>query len=220
VRERLYVPIDNEILSPVPIFIWVDNKKKKHMTGGYGQPDMKKCLCSKVITTNTVLNVRDVVPYKEGKEWNQYCLRCLNMMSYEALEYKIYFAAVQTPMKGKTFGSEIVAGQLTRRSPPTELSKAPTNPKAIKIKDVAGSQPAPRRHKHTIVSSMKPKKVKSVSQMPKKRKTRSDKGVIRGPHTPKIDKGSNNDTDHEEKSVRDIVGKTGRQRSSSTPLEE
>jgi len=214
------VPIDNEIISPVPIWIWVDPKtKKKHMTGGYGQPDMKKCLCSKVITTNTVLSVRDVVPYKEGKDWNQYCLRCLNMMSYEALEYKIFFAAVQTPIKGKTFGSEIVAGQLTRRSPLTELSNAP-KPKPAKITDVAGSQPAPKKYKHRLVSSMKPKKVKSISQMPKKRKTRSDKGIIRGSHNPKVDKGSTNDNTHEEKSVSDIVGRTGRERSSSTPLEE
>ena len=47
-------------------------------------------------------------------------------MTYEALEYKIMFAAVETPIKGKTFGSEVIAGQLTRRSPPTELSKAPS----------------------------------------------------------------------------------------------
>ena len=55
------MPIDNEILSPVPIWIWVDPKtKKKHLTGGYGQPDMTKCLCSKKITGSTVLAVRDV----------------------------------------------------------------------------------------------------------------------------------------------------------------
>jgi hypothetical protein len=189
------------------------------MTGGYGQPDMKKCLCAKKITTTKVVDIRDVVPYREGKDWKQYCLKCLNMMTYEALEYKIMFAAVETPVRGKTFGSEVIAGQLTRRSPTTELSKAPSKPAIAKIKDVAGSPP-PKKYKHRLQSSMKPKKVKTGSKMPKKRKTRSDKGVLRGPHTPKIDKGSTADVVHEEKSVKDIVGKTGRQRSSSTLMEE
>ncbi len=215
------MPIDNEILSPVPIWIWIDPKtKKKHMTGGYGQPDMKKCLCAKKITTSTVVDIRDVVPRKEGKDFNQYCLKCLNMMTYEALEYKIMFAAVETPVKGKTFGTEVIAGQLTRRSPPTELSKAPAKPATAKIKDVAGSQPAPKKYKHRLQSSMKPKKVKTSSKMPKKRKTRSDKGTKRGPRTPKIDKGSTADTEHEQKSVKDIVGRKGRERSSRISLEE
>ena len=214
------MPIDNEILYPIPIWIWIDPKtKKKHMTGGYGQPDMKKCLCAKKITTTTVLDVKDVVPYKQGKDYNQYCLKCLNMMTYEALEYKILFAAVETPVKGKTFGSEVIAGQLTRRSPPTELSNAPAKPTTVKIKDVAGSPP-PKKYKHRLKSSMKPKKIKTGSQMPKKRKTRSDKGVKRGPRTPKIDKGSTADTTHEEKSVKDIVGIKGRQRRSRISLDE
>lgn len=216
------MPIDNEILSPVPIWIWVDPKTKlKHLTGGYGQPDMKKCLCSKKITTQTVVDVRDVVPYKEGKDYQQYCLKCLNMLRYEALEYKIYFAAVNTPVKGKTLGSEIIAGQLTRRSPPTELNQAPAKPKTAKIKDVAGSPP-PKKYKHRLQSSIKPKKPKSTkSQMPKKRKTRSDKGVKRGPRTPaepKVDKGSNITETHGEKSAKEIVG--GRRDKRSRPSVE
>lgn len=214
------MPIDNEILSPVPIWIWVDQKtKKKHLTGGYGQPDMTKCLCSKKITTSIVVDVRDVVPYKEGQDYNQYCLKCLNMLRYEALEYKIYFAAVHTPVKGKSFGGEIIAGQLTRRSPPTELNNAPAKPKTAKIQDVAGSPP-PKKYKHRLKSSMKPKKVKTDNRMAKKRKTRSDKGIPRGARTPKIHKGSTADIGHEEKSVKDIVGKTGRERRSSTLMEE
>ncbi len=214
------MPIDNEILSPVPIWIWVEPKtKKKHLTGGYGQPDMTKCLCSKKITGSTVLAVRDVVPYKEGQDFNQYCLKCLNMLRYEALEYKIYFAAVTTPIKGKSFGGEIIAGQLTRRSPPTELNNAPAKPTTAKIKDVAGSPP-PKKYKHRLQSSMKPKKVKVTgSQKPKKRKPRSDKGVKRGPRTAKVDKGNNIIEEHGEKSAKEIVGRK-RSKSSSTPVED
>ena len=210
------MPIDNEILSPVPIWIWVDPKtKKKHLTGGYGQPDMTKCLCSKKITTSSVLAVRDVVPYKEGQDYNQYCLKCLNMLRYEALEYKIYFAAVNTPIKGKSFGGEIIAGQLTRRSPPTELNNAPAKPKTAKIKDVSGSPP-PKKYKHRLKSSMKPKKVKTTSQLPKKRKPRSDKGVKRGPRTAKVDKGSNTTEEHGEKTAKEIVGGRRNKRSSTS----
>ena len=209
------MPIDNEILSPVPIWLWVDPKtKKKHLTGGYGQPDMTKCLCSKKITTSIVVDVRDVVPYKEGQDYNQYCLKCLNMLRYEALEYKIYFAAVDTPVKGKSFGGEIIAGQLTRRSPPTELNNAPAKPKTAKITDVAGSPP-PKKYKHRLQSSMKPKKVKTTSQMPKKRKPRSDKGVKRGPRTAKVDKGSNTIEEHGEKTAKEIVGGRRDKRSST-----
>ena len=213
------MPIDNEILSPVPIWIWVDPKtKKKHLTGGYGQPDMTKCLCSKKITTGIVVDVRDVVPYKEGQDYNQYCLKCLNMLRYEALEYKIYFAAVNTPIKGKSFGGEIIAGQLTRRSPPTELNNAPAKPKTAKIKDVSGSPP-PKKYKHRLKSSMKPKKVKTTSQLPKKRKPRSDKGVKRGPRTAKVDKGSNTTEEYGEKTAKEIVGGR-RDKRSSTSLED
>lgn len=141
------------------------------------------------------------------------------MLRYEALEYKIYFAAVDTPVKGKSFGGEIIAGQLTRRSPPTELNNAPAKPKTAKIKDVAGSPP-PKKYKHRLKSSMKPKKVKSTkSQMPKKRKTRSDKGQKRGPRTAKVDKGSNTTDTHGEKSAKEIVGGK-RSKRSSTSMED
>ncbi len=57
--------------------------------------------------------------------------------------------------------------------------------------------------------------------MPKKRKTRSDKGVKRGPRTPaepKVDKGSNINETHGEKSAKEIVG--GRRDKRSRPSVE
>ena len=54
--------------------------------------------------------------------------------------------------------------------------------------------------------------------MPKKRKTRSDKGVTRGPRTAKVDKGSNINETHGEKSAKEIVG--GRRDKRSRPSVE
>ena len=122
------MPIDNEILSPVPIWIWVDPKTKlKHLTGGYGQPDMK--------SQPRKLRPRPVkqrcVPYKEGKDYQQYCLS-VKYAQIRSLEYKI-IAAVDTPVKGKTLGSEIIAGQLTVGHHLLNLTK-PSNLKLLKSK--------------------------------------------------------------------------------------
>ena len=95
----------------------------------------------------------------------------------------------------------------------TPLKSRPA--KTAKIKDVSGSPP-PKKYKHRLKSSMKPKKVKTTSQLPKKRKPRSDKGVKRGPRTAKVDKGSNTTEEHGEKTAKEIVGGRRNKRSSTS----
>jgi len=214
------MPIDNEILGP-KLWLWKGSQDKKwHVTGGYGQPDMKKTLCAKSIpATSSVISTRAVVCRKGGRDYKQYCLKCLNLVGYEALEEKIIFSAVKTP-DGGTFGGAIISPQLNRRSPQPELNEGPKRPKKYKIKDVAGSQ-APVRYKHRLKSQIEKKeREKAASKAQRKRKVRSDKGVKRGPRIPKVDKGPDIMVKGGKTTAKDIIGRKGSLRRSSPSVEE
>jgi len=164
----------NEITGP-RVFV-VDNPrtKKLHITGGYGQPDMKRTLCGQKVNTPTVLDPRDTAARDGYQDYTKWCVKCMGLLDFEALDQIILFAAIEWPTG--TNGQLSVVPHLSRKRPKLKLTPPPANPTTYKVTDVASPTP--------IITSRVRKPVGGTiiaAPAKKKRKTRSDKGVKRGP---------------------------------------
>jgi len=182
----------NELTGP-QVFVFQNPRTKLHLTGGYNQPDIKKGFCGTKIKVNKITDARDIAPREGYRDHSKWCLRCLSMLDFEALDQKVVFSAIEIPSVG-TYGQVVIAPHVSRRKPKLNLSPIPAKPQTYTPNQVAGN---------TIVTSRVKKKtatkpiitggaiITAPAQIPKKRKTRSDKGVIRGPRNQNIDKGAN-----------------------------
>lgn len=171
----------NEVTGP-RVFV-VDNGRgsKLHITGGYGQPDMKQALCGANIKVTKVLDPRDTAARDGYQDYNMWCTKCMGLLDFEALDQKILFSAIEWP--AGTTGQLIIAGHLTRRKPKLRLTPPPATPTTYKIGDVASPQPVitSRIRKPATTGG-----AVATAPIKKKRKTRSDKGVPRGPRNKSV----------------------------------
>ena len=118
--------IINEVTGPK---VWVvDNpgSKKYHMTGGYGQPDMKQCFCGVKIKASKVIDPRDVAAREGLQNIDLWCIKCLSLVDYEALDQKILFAAID--FNNGYFYKDNIMDHLGRRKPKLRLSPPPAIP--------------------------------------------------------------------------------------------
>lgn len=168
----------NEVTGPK---VWVvDNpgSKKYHMTGGYGQPDMKQCFCGAKIKATKVIDPRDIAAREGFQDLNLWCIKCIGLLDFEALDQKIVFAAID--FGNGYFYKDNLMQHLSRRKPKLRLTPPPAIPDTATITSVASSVP--------IVSTRRRSTGGAVQIAPpiKKRKTRSDKGVKRGPRKKEV----------------------------------
>ncbi len=181
----------NELTGP-QVFVFQNPRSSKlHITGGYNQPDVKKAFCGTKIKVNKVIDARDIAPRDGYRDYNKWCLRCLAMLDFEGLDQKVVFSAIKIPSIG-TYGQVVIAPHVSRRKPELNLSPVPANPQTYTPKQAAGDVIVTSRIKKTAKKPIPTggAVITAPAQIPKKRKTRSDKGMKRGSNK-KIDKGAN-----------------------------
>ncbi len=120
--------LKNELTGP-RVFVALANQNEKiHLTGGYAKPEKNKSMCGKELVGKTIVDARDIAPregYQDSKLW---CLGCLHLLSFEALDQKILFSSVSMEKVG-TYGDVVVIEHLKRPSKykthPFNLTPAP-----------------------------------------------------------------------------------------------
>ncbi len=120
--------LDNELTGP-RVYVAVGGKGQKlHLTGGYSKPNISKAMCGTGLETRTIVDARDIAPrdgYQDSKLW---CLRCINLLAYEALDQIILFSSIFMEKIG-TYGDLVVIPHLERPSKhkkhPFKLTAAP-----------------------------------------------------------------------------------------------
>lgn len=203
---------DNEVVGP-KLWMWRNKSSDPwHITGGYSQTDHQKTLCGNrnIPPSAIVYDPRDIVPYKGMTDMKNYCLNCLNMMTYEAMAEQILFSQIKLP-NGKTFGEVNLTRYLNRKSPKIELNDAPPlkDANSAKSSDVSGSTP-PKKYKLMLKSQLEKKEREKRSRSSKKpKRSRTPKRS----NKPKIDKGSGTTveptevkTNDKTKSAAQIIG--------------
>ena len=116
--------VKNELTGPRVFVVVADNKKGKiHLTGGYAKPEMNKSMCGAKLGMKTVVDARDIAPREEYRHAHRWCLRCLGMLDFEALDQKVLFSAIEIP--AGTYGQLVVAGHVSRNKPKLILTPAP-----------------------------------------------------------------------------------------------
>ena len=107
------VKLKNELTGP-RVFVTLGNQNEKiHLTGGYAKPEKNKSMCGTDLAGKTIVDARDIAPregYQDSKLW---CLRCLHLLSYEALDQIILFSSVSMEKVG-TYGAVVVIEHLER----------------------------------------------------------------------------------------------------------
>ena len=107
--------LKNELTGP-RVFVALANQNEKiHLTGGYAKPEKNKSMCGKELVGKTIVDARDIAPregYQDSKLW---CLGCLHLLSFEALDQKILFSSVSMEKVG-TYGDVVVIEHLKRPS--------------------------------------------------------------------------------------------------------
>ena len=116
--------VKNELTGPRVFVVVADNKKGKiHLTGGYAKPEMNKSMCGAKLGMKTVVDARDIAPREEYRHAHRWCLRCLGMLDFEALDQKVLFSAIE--ISAGTYGQLVVAGHVSRNKPKLILTPAP-----------------------------------------------------------------------------------------------
>ena len=181
----------NELTGP-QVFVFQNPRTKLHLTGGYNQPDVKKAFCGTKIKVNKVTDARDIAPREGYRDYNKWCLRCMSMLAFEGLDQMVLFSALTIPSVG-TYGQVAIAPHVSRRKPELNLSPVPANPQTYTLEQAAGEVILTSRTKKTTQKPIPTGGaiITAPAQIPKKRKTRSDKGMKRGLNNQKIDKGAN-----------------------------
>jgi hypothetical protein len=172
----------NELTGPQVFVVKNPRSKKLHLTGGYNQPDVKKCFCGTTIKATKVVDARDIAPREGYRDHNKWCKRCLSMLDFEGLDQKVLFAAIQFPQG--TYGQLVIAGHVGRRKPALKLTPPPAKPQTYPPKQAGGD---------AIVTSRIRKK---TAAKPAKKPTGG--ATIKAPaqHKPKkVDKGANGKKD-------------------------
>ena len=117
------VKLKNELTGP-RVFVALGNQKEKiHLTGGYAKPEKNKSMCGTDLAGKTIVDARDIAPregYQDSKLW---CLRCLGLLDFEALDQKVLFSAIE--ISAGTYGQLVVAGHVSRNKPKLILTPAP-----------------------------------------------------------------------------------------------
>tara|TARA_B100000767_G_C19738587_1_gene525056 strand:- start:107 stop:511 length:405 start_codon:yes stop_codon:yes gene_type:complete len=107
--------LKNELTGP-RVFVALANQNEKiHLTGGHAKPEKNKSMCGKEIVGKMIVDARDIAPregYQDSKLW---CLACLHLLAFEALDQKILFSSVSMEKVG-TYGDVVVIEHLKRPS--------------------------------------------------------------------------------------------------------
>ena len=108
--------VKNELTGPRVFVVVADNQKGKiHLTGGYAKPEMNKSMCGAKLGMKTVVDARDIAPREEYRHAHRWCLRCLGMLDFEALDQKVLFSAIE--ISAGTYGQLVVARHISRNKP-------------------------------------------------------------------------------------------------------
>jgi len=118
----------NELTGPRVFVALGDKKQKIHLTGGHGKPEKNKSMCGKILRSEIIVDARDIAPregYQDSKSW---CLKCINLLDYEALDQKILFSSISMEKVG-TYGDIVVIPHLERprkyKTHPLNLTPVP-----------------------------------------------------------------------------------------------
>jgi len=96
------------------VFVVQNSKSSKlHITGGYGQSEMKKTLCGQKVKTPTVFDSRDTAARDGYQDHTKWCVKCMGLLDFEALDQIILFAAIEWPTG--TNGQHSVVPHLSRK---------------------------------------------------------------------------------------------------------
>ena len=116
--------VKNELTGPRVFVVVADNQKGKiHLTGGYAKPEMNKSMCGAKLGMKTVVDARDIAPREEYRHAHRWCLRCLGMLDFEALDQKVLFSAIE--ISAGAYGQLVIAGHVSRNKPKLILTPAP-----------------------------------------------------------------------------------------------
>jgi len=132
------ISIENEVTGPRVFVVQNSKSSKLHITGGYGQPEMKKTLCGQKVNTPTVFDPRDTAARDGYQDHTKWCVKCMGFLDFEALDQIILFAAIEWPTG--TNGQHSVVPHLSRKKPKLKLSPPPANLPTHKVEDVASSK--------------------------------------------------------------------------------
>ena len=105
----------NELTGP-RMYVADDDKKtaKMHLTGGFHKPGREKAMCGSSIAGKTLVDARDIAPHSENQDSDLWCLRCIGILDFEALDQKILFSAIK--FQPGTYGDLVVIPHLQRPS--------------------------------------------------------------------------------------------------------
>ena len=116
--------VKNELTGPRVFVVVADNQKGKiHLTGGYAKPEMNKSMCGAKLGMKTIVDARDIAPREEYRHAHRWCLRCLGMLDFEALDQKVLFSAIE--ISAGAYGQLVIAGHVSRNKPKLILTPAP-----------------------------------------------------------------------------------------------
>ena len=106
--------LDNELTGP-RVYVAVGGKNQKlHLTGGYSKPNISKAMCGTKLEGRTIVDARDIAPRQGYQDWRLWCLKCLGLLDFEALDQKVLFSAI-IGAPG-TYGDIVVIPHLERPS--------------------------------------------------------------------------------------------------------
>jgi len=132
------ISIENEVTGPRVFVVQNSSSSKLHITGGYAQQDMKKTFCGRKVNTPTVLDPRDTAAREGYQNYTMWCVKCIGLLDFEALDQIILFAAIEWPTG--TNGQLSVVPHLSRKKPRLKLAPPPANLPTHRIEDVASSK--------------------------------------------------------------------------------
>ena len=152
----------NELTGP-RVYVAVSNKKsaKMHLTGGHQKPKRNKTLCGNSATGATLVDVRDIALYKEYRDGDLWCKRCLAMLDFEALDQKVLFGAVE--FKQGTYSDLVFNSSSTKvsKNPKTTISsnkrtstKRLANCRVILMKHIDLILPTLRKFIHKLLNDI------------------------------------------------------------------
>jgi hypothetical protein len=122
----------NEVTGPKVWVVKNPNSKKHHMTGGYGQPEMSKCFCGNQIETNEVFDPRDIAARDGFQDLDLWCIKCIGLLDFEALDQKIIFSAID--FGNGYFYKDNLMDHLGRSKPKLRLTPPPAIPDTLSLR--------------------------------------------------------------------------------------